>query len=117
MNADNRAPITTHILDTERGKPAAGVAVALWQQVAGQWQEINTGLTDDDGRVEQWQKPLSINSGLYQLVFATGDYFARLNVASFYPQVSISFYVADAQEHFHVPLLLAAHGYSTYRGS
>ena len=117
MNAETRAPITTHILDTERGKPAAGVDVELLHQQNGQWHAINLGQTNADGRVERWQQPLVIKAGLYQLQFATGDYFNALGVTSFYPQVAISFYVASPQEHYHVPLLLAAHGYSTYRGS
>lgn len=117
MNALARAPITTHILDTERGKPAVGVSVELSQLHQGSWTVVNQGQTNSDGRVEQWQQPLTLATGMYQLVFATDAYFKQLGVASFYPEVNIRFYVAEPQEHYHVPLLLSAHGYSTYRGT
>lgn len=112
-----RAPITTHILDTEQGKPAANVAVSLSRWDNDQWVLVSLGSTNNDGRVEQWQAPFSAQEGLYQLRFETAGYFTQRGVASFYPEVVISFHVASTQEHYHVPLLLSAHGYSTYRGS
>ncbi|GLS25698.1 hydroxyisourate hydrolase [Marinibactrum halimedae] len=113
----SRAPITTHILDTEQGKPAGHVLVSLSVFEENQWKLVSTGRTNDDGRVEQWDTSFTAAIGLYQLRFETSDYFDRRGVKSFYPEVVISFHVATTQEHFHVPLLLSAHGYSTYRGS
>lgn len=117
MSSPERAAITTHILDTERGRPVAGVEIILRACQGQQPVDINRAVTNDDGRVEQWQQPLSIAPGTYQLQFDTAGYFQQLGVASFYPSVVINFAVADVQQHYHVPLLLSAHGYSTYRGS
>lgn len=110
--------ITTHVLDLSRGCPAADLAVRLLFRGADGWIEIGAGTTDGDGRadsllVEQHE----VRAGEYRLVFATGDYFAAREVATFYPQVEVTFCVGAAREHYHVPLLLSPHGYSTYRGS
>ncbi len=112
-----RPPITTHILDTERGSPAAGVDVVLLRETNGNWQKIAQSKTNADGRVEQWDTSFSISSGTYQLQFAIDNYFNRLGITSFYPHVVISFTVSANDQHYHVPLLLSAHGYTTYRGS
>lgn len=117
MNSSKRAAITTHILDTERGQPAAQVTIVLCRWYNEQLQTINQAVTNSDGRVEQWQQPLTIERGVYQLQFATAQYYADLGVASFYPSVVINFEITNTEQHYHVPLLLAAHGYSTYRGS
>jgi 5-hydroxyisourate hydrolase len=112
-----RAPITTHILDTQTGKPAAEVAVVLSQQVDSGWQVITRGETNADGRVEQWQDSFSLADGIYKLEFAVADYFSAQHIASFYPEVTLTFNVDGAQPHYHVPLLLSAYGFTTYRGS
>jgi len=117
MRTTARAPITTHILDTERGRPVAGVEVTLAKWVGDKFETIKSSATNTDGRVEQWQEPLQVEAGIYQLQFTTANYFAGLGVTSFYPHVVISFEIKNPAEHFHVPLLLSAHGYSTYRGS
>jgi 5-hydroxyisourate hydrolase len=101
--------ITTHVLDTAVGRPATGVAVRLLRDDV----ELAAGTTDDDGR---W---VALDGGAttpgdYRLAFATGDYFGG---ASFHPQVVVDFQVSDPDEHHHVPLLLSAFGYTTYRGS
>ncbi|GAB2189278.1 hydroxyisourate hydrolase [Sessilibacter sp. MAH2] len=113
----SRAPITTHILDTHKGRPAADVAVSLYRQNGDQWSLLGEATTNADGRITQWNSEFEFQEGLYQLIFLTQDYFERENSASFYPQVSITFQVNATDEHYHVPLLLSAHGYSTYRGS
>lgn len=114
-----RSPITTHVLDTQHGRPAAGIAVVLEQRIAAdRWVERARGATNADGRVEGLLAPGSrAEPGTYRLVFETAAYFAALSVATFYPSVSITFQIVRAEEHHHVPLLLAAHGYTTYRGS
>jgi len=100
--------ITTHVLDTSRGKPAAGMAVRLERLISGEWSPIGQGTTDDDGRLRTLTAG-DVEKGTYRLTFETGT--------PFYPQVSIIFNVADGAQHYHVPLLLSPWGYSTYRGS
>jgi 5-hydroxyisourate hydrolase len=110
--------ITTHILDTSRGRPASGVRVVLEVQADTGWKIVGQGRTDADGRLKDLL-PAGVNLkiGLYRLTFQTSEYFAAQQVESFYPEVMISFSVAEAEAHYHVPLLLNPFGYSTYRGS
>jgi 5-hydroxyisourate hydrolase len=110
-----RAAITTHILNLDTGKPAANVQVTLLRSDAGV--PVARALTDTDGRIMQWDNEFELREGSYQLHFATGDWYAQQGRSSFYPEVQINFQVANLHEHYHVPLLLNAHGYSTYRGS
>jgi 5-hydroxyisourate hydrolase len=110
------SPITTHVLDTALGKPAAGVAVVLERQVGSEWSELGRGVTDADGRNRSLMTG-DLSAGVYRLTFATGAYFAALAVAGFFPEVSIVFRVDETRSHYHVPLLLSPFGYSTYRGS
>lgn len=109
----DRAPITTHILDLATGRPAAGIELRLFGP-AGQ---ITSGTTDDDGRVTQWNDPFEISEGKYRIEFDVEPYFEARDNASFYEDVHIAFRINDTTEHYHVPLLLSAFGYSTYRGS
>lgn len=104
--------VTTHVLDSSVGRPAAGVAVEL-QDAAGV--TLATGTTDADGRVADLG-PDSLAPGAYRLVFATAAYFAASGTPTFYPRVTLDFTVADGA-HYHVPLLLSPFAYSTYRGS
>ena len=110
--------ITTHILDTSRGRPAGGVSVVLEVRSDEGWKILGQGRTDADGRLKNLL-PADFNpeAGVYRLTFGTADYFAAERMESFYPEVSISFNVADAATHYHVPLLVSPFGYSTYRGS
>ena len=110
--------ITTHVLDVSLGKPAANVAVVLeTHSPGGSWSEVARGVTDTDGRLRDWPAAKALVAGTYRLVFDTRAYFATRKVASLYPQIVIVFEVRDAQEHYHIPLLLSPFGYSTYRGS
>ncbi len=111
--------ITTHVLDTSRGRPAGGVPVLLEvQDAGGEWLAIGQGITDDDGRLRDLLHSGSpLASGIYRLTFDTTAYFSSRGEDSFYPEVAVVFSVRDASQHFHVPLLLSPYGYSTYRGS
>jgi 5-hydroxyisourate hydrolase len=110
--------ITTHILDTSRGKPASGVAVVLELQDAQGWRVLGRSVTDEDGRVHRLlTDDFVLTPGTYRLTFRTGDYFDAQHIESFYGEVTISFIVRDADAHYHVPLLLSPYGYTTYRGS
>ena len=108
--------ITTHVLDTARGRPAAGVPVALERAVDSGWQPVGRGSTDDDGRVNDLLSSRP-EPGRWRLTFDTGAYFGAGSQAAFYPEVSVTFAVEVGEEHYHVPLLLSPYGYSTYRGS
>jgi 5-hydroxyisourate hydrolase len=109
--------ITTHVLDTSLGRPAAGVPVILEFQKSGGWQEIGKGATDADGRLRHLLEPGAPVAGVYRLTFETGSYFHARKIHGLYPQITIAFQVEEAQEHYHIPLLLSPYGYSTYRGS
>lgn len=109
--------ITTHVLDVAIGKPAAGVPVILELEKAGGWKELSRGATDADGRLRHLLAPESLVEGTYRLRFQTKTYFEARGVAGLYPEVCVAFEVRNAKESYHIPLLLSAYGYSTYRGS
>jgi 5-hydroxyisourate hydrolase len=113
------SPITTHVLDTARGRPGAGVAVVLESGGGeGGWTELARGRTNEDGRLTTLLPAgAPLPAGTYRLRFGTGDYHASLGVRGFYPEVQVMFQVDDPGAHYHVPLLLNPFGYSTYRGS
>jgi 5-hydroxyisourate hydrolase len=105
--------ITTHVLDTARGHPAADVPVALERAAESGWELVGRARTDADGRASDLLSSPPAE-GRYRLTFDTGAYF---NGAGFYPEVSVTFVVGRGEDHYHVPLLLSPFGYSTYRGS
>ena len=110
--------ITTHVLDTSRGRPAAGVPVTLEVEAAGGWKLVGKGTTNADGRISDLLPADSALSGaVYRLIFDTEKYFTAQSVEGFYRQVTIVFTIRDPAQHYHVPLLLSPFGYSTYRGS
>ena len=109
--------ISTHVLDTSRGKPASGVLVTLeCCMVDGTWSPVGHGETDADGRLRILETD-TVEKGTYRLTFDVGTYFRERHVETFYPEAIIIFNVSEGGQHYHVPLLLSAWGYSTYRGS
>lgn len=108
--------VTTHILDTAAGHPAAGVPVRLEARTHGTWQRLADAATDADGRVRDLG-PDRLEAGVYRIVFDTATYFAAARKAAFYPEVDVVFEIHDPEQHHHVPLLLSPYGYTTYRGS
>ncbi|MEX1093358.1 MAG: hydroxyisourate hydrolase [Acidimicrobiia bacterium] len=102
--------ISTHVLDTGSGEPASDVMVTLQRRAGDQWTEVNSGTTDDDGRVANLGSDLA--PGAYRVRFDTGGYGNR-----FYPEVVVVVDLDDSSDHYHIPLLLSPFGYSTYRGS
>lgn len=114
--------LTTHVLDTALGKPAAGLTIDLFwlEQSDRQW--ITTVKTNADGRVDApLVEGVGFMAGTYELVFHAGDYLrgtgADLPDPAFLDVIPLRFGIADPSSHYHVPLLLSAYGYSTYRGS
>ena len=101
--------LSTHVLDTATGEPAAGMTVHLSRSNGDGWESLATMTTDDDGRAGGVGE---LTDGTYRLGFETGDY-----GNDFYPFVHVVFNVDESRDHYHVPLLLSPYGYSTYRGS
>lgn len=110
--------ITTHVLDTAKGKPAEGVPIALQRPIGdGDWQDLASGITNVDGRIPDLLTPdVVLEPGIYRMLFDTGSYFDAQQIKGFYPVVPVIFELDDT-EHYHIPLLLNPFGYSTYRGS
>ncbi len=110
--------ITTHVLDTSRGRPAAGVHVTLEVQNGSTWVRLGTGETDTDGRqrtlLPDGHRP---SVAVHRLTFEVAPHFAKTATPCFFPTVHICFAVTAPAEHHHVPLLISPFGYSTYRGS
>jgi 5-hydroxyisourate hydrolase len=113
--------LTTHVLDTAAGRPAAGLSIALFRLEGESRTHLKTVSTNEDGRCEA---PLlagaEFRTGEYELIFAAGDYLRRQGFAlpepAFLDKVPIRFGMAE-EKHYHVPLLVSPYGYSTYRGS
>jgi 5-hydroxyisourate hydrolase len=112
--------LTTHVLDTARGRPGAGIRITLYRVSGNSHRKIAEAVTNADGRTDA---PLlagkALSAGQYELVFAAGDYLRAGGAEGvlFLDEIPIRFGIADAGAHFHVPLLLSPFGYATYRGS
>jgi 5-hydroxyisourate hydrolase len=106
--------IGTHILDTSKGVPAAGITVRLQVKQGGQWKEILAGATNSDGR---FSFDCEKTAGVYRIVFEIEEYLKRETKEFFFPVAEVVFKIEDTQRKYHVPLLLNPFGYSTYRGS
>ena len=108
--------ITTHVLDTAAGGPAAGIPITLEKTSAGAWVKVGGGVTNDDGRLPGLlAEPLEATT--YRITFETERYLAKTHGGGFYPYASIVFSIDTPTDHYHVPLLLSPYGYQTYRGS
>ena len=124
--------ITTHILDTTKGRPAQGVTIILFKgethsqlaideykadRSAFGWIEIARGITNSDGRITDLLNiDIVLQTGIYKMRFETEDYFAKDNVVTFYPYVEIIFDITT-DEHYHIPLLINPFAFNTYKGS
>jgi len=115
--------LTTHVLDTAIGRPAAGMKVSLYRIDRGHWQHVITAVTNTDGRTDgPILPPDAILTGQYELLFYAGDYLHKFRPPAddgprFLDQIPIRFGISDRNQHYHVPLLLTPFSYSTYRGS
>lgn len=110
--------ITTHVLDTSKGRPGSGIQALLEQLSEGGWCEIGSGTTDQNGRISTFlPSDYKLVPGTYKLTFDTESYFGAQSTTGFYPYVQITFLITEPGQHYHVPLLLSPFGYSTYRGS
>lgn len=121
-----KSPITTHVLDTANGHPAAGIEVILEKRDSDKWREVARGTTDTDGRITDWlpgDQPAP--AGMYRVTFKVSPYFEHSEDRDdnfgikdgFYSDIPILFHLRNPDEHYHIPLLLSPYGYTTYRGS
>ncbi|QFU22711.1 hydroxyisourate hydrolase [Shewanella eurypsychrophilus] len=110
--------ITTHVLDITRGSPAQELPITLSAHSDGAWHELASGVTNSDGRIAGLlADEVQLKAGIYRMHFDTGSYFKANSEKGFYPFVDIVFELDGSNSHYHIPLLLSAFGYSTYRGS
>lgn len=109
------SPITTHVLDTAKGRPAQDIAIVLERKEGGQFVVVGQGRTDADGRLRTLLEPGTLRSGTYRITFELAAYYGA--EPHFFPEASLVFLVTEESAHYHVPLLLSPFGYSTYRGS
>ena len=104
--------ISTHVLDTAKGRPVKRVPVALDMFISGHgWREVGRGVTSEEGRIADFGEPPA--AAVYRLMFDVAAYLPE----AFFPSVTVTFEVRDPNEHYHIPLLMSPFGYSTYRGS
>jgi 5-hydroxyisourate hydrolase len=111
------SPITTHVLDTSRGCPAAGLRVELQVRSGAEWKSIGAGVTDANGRCPTLMDEGELRAGGYRLLFDVGTYFKKQQTETFYSEIPVVFEILRPEAHYHVPLLISPFGYSTYRGS
>lgn len=117
INDTMSSPLTTHVLDTSLGRPAANVGVTLEHMAKSGWKLVGKGNTNIDGRLTDLLPEGPLQTGRYRLSFAVEKYFKHRRASTFFPTVAIEFTVTAPKEHYHVPLLVSPYGYSTYRGS
>lgn len=115
------APVGTlsvHILNQQTGVPSSDVTVTLEKEQQGNWAQLASGKTDQDGRIKSlYPQDKEMEPGVYRVVFKTGDYFKSQKADSFFPKIPVLFTVTRTNEKLHIPLLLSQYGYSTYKGS
>ncbi len=115
------APVGTlsvHILNQQTGVPSSDVTVTLEKEQQGNWAQLASGKTDQDGRIKSlYPQDKEMEPGVYRVVFKTGDYFKSQKADSFFPEIPVLFTVTRTNEKLHIPLLLRQYGYSTYKGS
>ncbi len=111
------ARISTHVLDTQAGRPAVGIPVGLHAVAEdGSARYVGGGITDDDGRVGSLTGG-AVPAGSFRLVFETVGYFVGVHHTLFYPRITVDVYLDGARSHYHVPVLAGLYSYTTYLGS
>lgn len=111
------SPLTSHVLDTARGRPATGMRLVVERLDGEIWTPVANGVTNDDGRVPGLFTAATFVAGTYRATFHTGAWLKAEGLPVFYPEATVVFVVDAPDEHYHIPLLISPFGYSTYRGS
>jgi len=111
-------PLSVHVLNLENGTPTPGISVDLEHKEQGKWVKLSSGVTDKNGRISAlFPTDKQYETGDYKVVFKTGDYYQKVQHASFFPEIPVIFHMDKSESHYHIPLLLSPYGYSTYRGN
>ena len=111
-------PLSVHVLNLQDGLPSPGVKVLLEKQNGKTWTQLNTGTTNEKGRITAlFPEGKALEKGNYRVTFKTGDWFAEHKMETFFPEVPVIFSVDGTVPHYHIPLLLSPYGFSTYRGN
>ncbi len=111
-------PLSVHVLNLQDGLPSPGVNVTLEKQNGQDWSKLNTGITDEQGRITAlYPENKVLEKGTYRVTFKTGDWFKEHQSATFFPEVPVIFEADGSVPHYHIPLLLSPYGFSTYRGN
>ncbi|QBC43772.1 hydroxyisourate hydrolase [Iodobacter fluviatilis] len=111
-------PLSVHVLNLQDGLPSVGVTVKLEKQDGKNWSVLNSGTTNEQGRITAlYPDDKKLEKGVYRVTFQTGEWFAKQKASSFFPEIPVIFTVDAAVPHYHIPLLLSPYGFSTYRGN
>jgi 5-hydroxyisourate hydrolase len=112
--------LSSHVLDTELGRPASGINIIVESSKGADlknWHTLGNGVTNIDGRIKEWSAPMTLQKGVYRLTFDVKQYFEKQGRKAFFPTVQLIFEIGENTPHYHVPLLISAHGLASYRGS
>ena len=116
--AEMKNPLSVHVLNLQTGVPTAGIEVELDKKQGEGWVRLAWGTTDAQGRIAAlYPAGQNVQSGIYRVIFKTGDYYKKNAQPTFFPEVPVMFNLASTDQHYHIPLLLSQYGYSTYRGN
>lgn len=111
-------PLSVHVLNLQDGLPSPGVSVTLEKQDGEDWSKLNTGTTNEQGRITAlYPEGKTLEKGTYRVTFKTGEWFKSHQAATFFPEVPVIFEADGSVPHYHIPLLLSPYGFSTYRGN
>lgn len=111
-------PVSVHVLNLQNGLPSPGMEVTLEKQDKQNWNKLNTGKTDDNGRITGlYPDGKALEPGTYRVTFATGSWFTQHKMPVFYPEIPVIFQADGTVPHYHIPLLISPYGFSTYRGN
>ncbi|AEY00752.1 transthyretin family protein [Oceanimonas sp. GK1] len=111
-------PLSVHVLNLENGLPSPDVKVVLEQQQGDDWVELNSAVTNEQGRITAlYPEGKALEQGTYKVTFETGDWFEKHDTETFFPEIPVIFSADGKLDHYHVPLLLSPYGFSTYRGN
>ncbi|KTR98447.1 hydroxyisourate hydrolase (plasmid) [Pantoea dispersa] len=118
LAAEMKNPLSVHVLNLQTGVPTAGIEVELDKKQGEEWVKLAQGTTNEQGRIPAlYPAGQKAQTGIYRVIFKTGDYYKKNAQPTFFPEIPVMFNLDNADQHYHIPLLLSQYGYSTYRGN